>query len=83
MASASDCSACERGCSGLLWLMCAKTLWDRLDFCAQFSQAREALLMPDSLGRLWSAELGAPAPSQIGGRCAKKVPWTQMKGGIV
>ena len=30
--------------------------------------------MPESLGRLWSAELGAPAPSQIGGRCAEKGP---------
>ena len=35
IASASDCSSCDRGCSGLLWLMCAKTLCERLDFCAQ------------------------------------------------
>ena len=51
--------------------MCAKTLCDRLDFCAQCSQAWEALLIPESWGRLWSAELGAPAPSQMGGRCDK------------
>ena len=52
--------------------MCAKTLWDKLDFCAQCIHALEALLMPDARGRLWSAELGAPAPSQMGGRCATK-----------
>ena len=74
IASASDCSSCDRGCSGLLWLMCARTLCERLDFCAQFSQAWEALLIPESRGRLWSAELGAPAPSQMGGRCATNGP---------
>ena len=30
--------------------------------------------MPELRGRLWSAELGAPAPSQMGGRCATNGP---------
>ena len=74
IARASDCSSCHKGCSGRLWLMCAKTLCDRLDFCAHCIHALEALLMPEACGRLWSAELGAPAPLQMGGRCVTKGP---------